>query len=127
MSELKNDKKTSASILTGTGLALLCTTCCALPIVLITLGLGGAMASLVSIFPWLIPLSKYKAITFSLTFLILGYSWFQVKCVTQCDVADAKRLKWQKRMLWVATIILLISVFAAYGYLPLINLFENNN
>ena len=124
MGELKNNKRTNVSIATGTGLAILSSTCCALPIVLISLGLGGAMASLVSIFPWLIPLSKYKAITFALTFLVLGYSWFQVKRVIECDIADAKRLKWQKRILWIATIILLISVFAAYGFVPLLNLLE---
>jgi len=125
MGELKNNKKTNVSIATGTGLAILCSTCCAVPIILITLGMGGAMASLISIFPWLIPLSKYKAITFSLTFLLLGYSWFQVKRVTQCDIADAKRLKWQKRILLIAMIILIVSVFAAYGYLPLVNWLES--
>ncbi len=125
MSELKNDKKTNVSIATGTVLAILGSTCCALPIILITLGLGGAMASFVSIFPWLVPLSKYKAITFFVTALILGYSWFQVKRVSQCDVADAKRLKWQKRILWFATIILIISIFAAYGYIPLMSWIES--
>ena len=125
MTELKNNKKTNASIATGTGLAVLSTTCCALPIVLITLGMGGVMASLVSVFPWLVPLSKYKAITFTVTALLLGYSWFQVKRVTQCDIADAKRLKWQKGILWFATILLVISIFAAYGFVPLMNWLES--
>jgi len=125
MVELKNNKKTNASIATGTGLAILGTTCCALPIVLITFGMGGAMASLVSLFPWLVPLSKYKAITFTATALLLGYSWVQVKRVKQCDVADANRLKWQKRILMFATILLIISVFAAYGLIPLMSWFES--
>jgi len=124
MVALKNNKKTSATIATGTGLAILSTTCCALPIVLITLGMGSAMASLVSIFPWLVPLSKYKAITFTVTALLLGYAWIQVKRVTQCDIADAKRLKWQKRILLGASILLIISIFAAYAFVPLMQHFS---
>ena len=124
MEENKKDVKANASVATGTGLVLLCTTCCALPIVLVTLGLGGAMASLVSSVPWLIPLSKYTAATFSVTALVLGYSWLQLKRADQCDIADAKSLKWQKRVLWFATILLGVSLFAAYGLLPLVMFLE---
>jgi len=83
------------------------------------------MASLVSVFPWLVPFSKYKAVTFTVTALLLCYSWIQVKRVTQCDIADAKQLKWQKGILWFASILLVISIFSAYGFVPLINWLES--
>ena len=41
--------------------------CCALPVLLVTLGAGAALAGLVSAVPWLIALSKYKAWTFGIS------------------------------------------------------------
>ena len=113
------DAKTNTSVLSGLGLVLVGTTCCALPILLVTLGAGGAMASLVSTLPWLAPLSKYKAVVFGLTALALGYAWWRVHRVTQCDIADARQLRWQRRILWVSTGLLAVSVFAAYAALPI--------
>ena len=114
------DSKTNASVFSGFGLAVLGTTCCALPIVLVTLGAGGAMASLVSTLPWLAPLSKYKAVVFGLTAAAQGYAWWRLHQVTQCDIADAKRLRWQRRILWVSTGLLVLSIFAAYAALPIV-------
>ena len=34
--------------------------CCALPALLVTVGLGTTLVSIVSIFPWIVVLSKYK-------------------------------------------------------------------
>lgn len=116
---MDNSNKTKTSILTGAGLALLSTTCCALPILLVSLGAGGAFASIVSASPWLASVSKYKIVTFSLTALVLGYSWWQLKRLTQCHVSDSSQLAWQRWVLGGASLILLISVFSAYGLLPL--------
>ena len=38
--------------------------CCALPALLITLGMGAALASIISVFPWITIISKYKIETF---------------------------------------------------------------
>ena len=46
--------------------------CCALPALLITLGMGAVLASLVSIFPWITIISKYKVETF----IIAGFMIF---------------------------------------------------
>lgn len=121
---MKTDKKTNASVLSGAGLAILGTTCCALPILLISIGAGSAMASLVSIFPWIAPLSKYKLVIFSFTFLVQAYAWWQVLRVSQCSIADAHRLRWQKRILWVSTSLLILSAFAAYLAVPLLRWIE---
>lgn len=50
--------------------------CCALPALLVTLGLGASLAGFVSAAPWLVALSKYKAWLFAGSGLLLaGAGW----------------------------------------------------
>ena len=116
--------KTSTTIAGAAGLAFLGTTCCALPIVLVALGMGGVVASTVSALPFLVTLSQYKLVTFSATALVLGYSWWQVRRVTHCDVKDARRLRTQRVVLWVSTIVFALAVFASYALYPIVVWFE---
>jgi mercuric ion transport protein len=113
------DIKTNSSVASGAGLAILGTTCCALPIALVSLGMGSTVASLVSALPWLATLSKYKIITFSLTALVLAYSWWQVRKVSACSIKDAQRLRLQSLVLKISTALFLIAIFAAYALLPI--------
>lgn len=108
-----------ASTISALGLSLLGTTCCALPITLVALGAGGTVASLASAAPWLVTLSQYKAWTFAATAAVLGFAWWRASAVEACDVADAGRLRIQRRILWASTILLGLSIFAAYALLPL--------
>lgn len=123
MHDLKtHDLKTDSAVFSGFGLALLGTTCCALPIALVTLGMGGVVASMVSTLPWLAALSKYKAITFSLTAVVLAYSVWRLRRMGrtgQCDIADRQRLRWQRRLLGLSATLFVIAVFAAYALLPI--------
>jgi mercuric ion transport protein len=118
--------KTNGSVAGSVGLALLGTTCCALPILLVALGAGGAVAAMVSAMPWLVPLSQYKYLTFGLTAVVLVYSWYRVHQVSSCDVADGRRLKRQRLLLWGSTGIFLLALFAAYALLPIILWLENH-
>ena len=111
--------KTNSSLLGGFGLALLGTTCCALPIALVSLGMGGVVASLVATLPWLAWLSQYKAITFFITALVLAYSWWRLHRTGHCDLTSARLLKWQRRILAANSLIFIVSVFAAYALLPI--------
>lgn len=114
--------KTNFSLLGGFGLTLLGTTCCALPIALVSLGMGGVLATMVSAVPMLAWLPKYKALTFFLTALVLAYSGWRLRGVSQsspCSLKDGKRLKWQKRLLAGSTTIFTLAVFAAYALLPI--------
>ena len=111
--------KTDTSLFSGLGLALIGTTCCALPIVLVALGLGSAVASMVAVMPWLTTLSQYKVVTFSLTAAALVYSYWRLHRINVCSLADKKRLRWQKVVLWSSTAILLLSFVAAYALMPL--------
>ena len=116
------DATTNTSLASGLGLALLGTTCCALPIILVTAGMGSVVASVVSMLPWLAWLSQYKAITFSITALVLTYSWWRLRRTgqsAQCVIEDGKRLKWQRRVLGISTAIFIAAVFAAYALLPI--------
>lgn len=113
------EKKQTWSVVSALGMTLVGTTCCALPLTLVALGAGGAVASMASSLPWLIALSQYKAWTFGLTALCLGYAWWQVRRVTNCDIADAARLRWQKRLLMLSSALFVLSLFAAYALLPL--------
>lgn len=117
--------KTDASLFSGLGLVLLGTTCCALPITLVTFGLGSAVASMVSALPWLTTLSQYKSVTFSLTGLVLAYSYWRLRQVKICSLADKHRLRWQKRLLFISAVILAVSLLAAYALLPLTLWMEN--
>jgi len=117
------------SVVSAVGLTLLGTTCCALPITLVALGAGGAVASMASSLPWLVVLSEYKLATFGLTALALAYSWWQVRRLGKaeaCSIADAKRLRFQGWVLRGATGIFGISVFAAYGLLPIVMWFDGS-
>lgn len=112
-----------ASVFSAVGLTLLGTTCCALPITLVALGAGGAVASMASTLPWLVALSEYKLATFGVTAAALGYSWWQVRGLrnaTSCSISDRKRLRLQNWVLRGATAIFAYSLFAAYGLLPLV-------
>jgi hypothetical protein len=110
---------TGVPVFSALGLSLLGTTCCALPIALVAVGAGSAVASLVSAAPWLMPLAEYKAVTFSATALLLGYSGWRLSKVTHCDIADRRRLRLQRGALWFSTALLVVSVFAAYAALPI--------
>ena len=111
------------SILSAVGLTLLGTTCCALPITLVALGAGGAMASMASSLPWLVALSKYKLATFSFTAVALGYSWWRVRRLgksANCSVEDAKRLRIQSWVLRATSALFVVSIFSAYALLPIV-------
>lgn len=114
---------TNTSLAGGFGLTLLGTTCCALPIVLVTFGMGSVVASVVSALPVLAWLSQYKAATFSVTGLVLAYSGWQLRRAGrsgQCSIEDGKRLKWQKWVLGINIVLFAVAVFAAYALLPIV-------
>ncbi len=118
-----------ASLFSAVGLTLLGTTCCALPIALVALGAGAAVASMASLLPWLVALSKYKLATFGFTAVALGYSWWQVRQLGMsgaCSIEDAKRHRFQTWVLRAATAVFVGSIFAAYALLPIVMWFDHS-
>ncbi len=99
--------------------------CCALPILLVTLGLGSAVAALTSSLPFLITLSQHKIWVFILSGLLLASGWWVSMRNRQCPADPAlaeaceQASRWNRRILWMATTIWSIGFLAAYVALPL--------
>lgn len=103
--------------------------CCALPTLLIILGLGAVVASTISSFPFLIALSKNKHWMFLAAFIALGINFYLLygrkkrvcpiptnKVETPCEAAS----RWNKVIFWISVVMLLIGLFVAYLALPLV-------
>ncbi len=100
--------------------------CCALPILLVSLGMGASVASLVSNMPWLITLSEHKIWLFSVSALLLLFSFISLFRPNRSCPSDAKlghlcqkSQVWNRRILWLSLIIWGIGFFAAFLALPL--------
>ncbi len=105
--------------------------CCALPIILVTLGMGATVAALTSTLPFLIVLSQYKIWVFIFSGLMLAISaWFMYRpnqsCPTDPQQAEicATTQKWNKRIYWFSVIIWSIGFFAAFLALPIRQFFN---
>lgn len=105
--------------------------CCALPIILVTLGLGAVSASLFETLPFLVTLTKYKLWMFlgSAAILTLG-GWALYRPGRYCPTDPSLAAKcnaahrWNKRIWRASIIIWIIGFFAAYLSLPLYELFS---
>lgn len=69
--------------------------CCALPSVLVLLGLGTTVASLLSAMPWLVNLSRHKIWTFSISGVLISLSFIvtywiapRLQAGQTCDADD---------------------------------------
>ncbi|HED35409.1 MAG TPA: hypothetical protein ENJ08_14535 [Gammaproteobacteria bacterium] len=99
--------------------------CCALPIILVTLGLGATVASLTSALPFLIVLSKHKIWVFIFSGIMLTISGWVIYRANQSCPADPQQAKicnsakiWNKRIYWTSVIIWGIGFIAAFVALP---------
>lgn len=96
-------------------------TCCALPILLVTVGLGTAVASIASTAPWLISLSMYKGWVFSVSGAMIAASAWAVYrpgrvCPTDPELAAAcaRADKWNRRFIWLSGSMWCVGFFAAF-------------
>jgi high-affinity Fe2+/Pb2+ permease len=100
--------------------------CCALPIILVSLGMGATIAALTSAFPFLIFLSLHKIWIFALSGIMLALSlWFIYRPGQYCP-ADPEQARicaisktWNKRIVWFSLAIWCAGFFAAFIALPL--------
>ena len=118
-----------------TWLALFTTTgtlvCCALPITLVTLGMGATMASLVSYAPFLVTLSEYKVWVFIISgILLLLSAWIMYRPGRSCPadpefntVCEQSQV-WNRRILRFSVCLWCIGFFTAFLALPLLIWFE---
>ncbi len=103
--------------------------CCALPILLVSLGFGAAVASLNYNIPGLVFLAEHKIWTLSLSALLLLILAWVIWRPNQSCPADPqlaalceRSRRWNKRVFWVSVVIWCIGFFASVLLLPLRNL-----
>ena len=96
--------------------------CCVIPIVLVTIGMGAAVASLASSAPWLIALTMHKGWVFAVSgALIAAGAWAVYRPGRTCPAdpelaaACASADKWNRRFVLAAGVMWSIGFFAAYG------------
>lgn len=121
-SNVNNRRITLLAMFTSTGTLL----CCALPITLVTLGLGSTVAALTSNLPFLVALSTHKAwvFAFSGSLLLLG-GWLLFRSSQSCPADEDQAMlcqqmnKWNHRIYWSSIVIWCTGFFAAYLALPI--------
>jgi mercuric ion transport protein len=106
--------------------------CCALPSLLVLLGLGATVASFLSALPWLVSLSHHKNWVFLVTGVLIGGNFLYVyvlaphwqgnggACPADAPQACAKASRMSRAALWTSGAIFCIGVFSAYILGPLL-------
>ena len=100
--------------------------CCALPIILVTLGLGATMAAFTSSFPLLVTIAQHKAWVFAGSgALLLVSGWLMYRAGRACPadpelgrLCDQTQV-WNRRIYWSSVTLWGIGFIAAYLALPL--------
>lgn len=96
--------------------------CCALPSLLVVLGMGATMAGLVSAIPQLIWISQYKGYVFGFSGLMIVLSFFfqyraiNAPCPTDPELAMScsSSRRWSWIVLSISSLIWLIGAFFAF-------------
>ena len=96
--------------------------CCALPVTLVTLGMGATFASLTASFPQIIWLTERKEALFIITALLLTVSFFLMKrseklaCPIDIDQREACQSSKgiSKKIYWATVIIYLVGLSFSY-------------
>ena len=105
--------------------------CCALPSVLVLLGLGTTVASLLSAAPWLVSLSRHKVWTFSIAGTLIAASFVMTYVIAPrlregevCSADDPTTCgevsKLSRMILWGSAIIWSGGFFVAYLLGPIL-------
>ena len=106
--------------------------CCALPSILVLLGLGTTVASLLSAAPWLVSLSRHKIWTFSIAGTLITASFVMTYVIAPrlqqgvvCEANDPTTCgevsKLSRVILWGSAIIWSGGFFVAYLLGPILN------
>jgi mercuric ion transport protein len=105
--------------------------CCALPSVLVLLGMGTTVASLLSAAPWLVSLSRHKIWTFSIAGVLIAMSFVMTYLIAPrlregevCDANDPTTCGEVSRVsrviLWGSAVIWSCGFFVAYLLGPIL-------
>ena len=104
--------------------------CCVLPAVVATIAGGAAVSSMLSAFPFLIPLSMNKGWIFIIAAILIalnGYLVFKPNQKVACDVDEDGcdvTGRFNKRMFFISTSVLAVGAFFAYALVPILVYFD---
>ncbi len=103
--------------------------CCALPSLLVFLGLGATVASLVASLPWLVGLSRHKAWVFLAAGILIGTSWWYLhRLAPQLALEGAACpphvARFARRAWYLSAVIYAAGLVTAYGLGPLLEALE---
>ena len=106
--------------------------CCALPILLVTLGLGAVSASLFANLPFLVTLAQYKGWMFTgsgVVLVLTGWLLFRSgrACPADPELAELcdRAHRWNTGFFWASIAIWVIGFGAAYLALPIYSWLES--
>jgi mercuric ion transport protein len=105
--------------------------CCALPSVLVLLGMGTTVASLLSAAPWMVSLSRHKAWTFSIAGVLIAISFVTTYPIAPrlrhgeaCDADNpticGEVIKISRVILWGSAVVWSCGFFVAYLLGPIL-------
>ncbi len=119
---LKESSMTYLTLFASSGTLI----CCALPIILVSLGLGATVAALTSDFPLLVTIAEHKIWVFvGSGGLLLMSGWLMYRsgraCPTEPELARLcqKTQTWNRRIYWTSITLWGIGFSAAYLALPI--------
>ena len=96
--------------------------CCGLPALLVFMGFGAVVASVVSSLPILVVLSKYKLAVFGGSALTIILAWIISNRARSCPIGeqkdDCQQLKKASRLVLMASTALWVAGFSAAFVLP---------
>ena len=104
--------------------------CCVLPAVVATVAGGAAVSSMLSVFPFLIPLSMNKGWIFIIAAILIalnGYLVFKPNQKVACDVDEDGcdvTGRFNKRMFYISASVLAVGAFFAYALVPILVYFD---
>ena len=105
--------------------------CCALPSVFVLLGMGTVVASLLSVAPWLVSLSRHKVWTFSIAGTLIACSFVMTYVIAPrlrdgeaCDADDPTTCgevsRLSRVLLWGSALIYSVGFVVAYLLGPIL-------
>lgn len=96
--------------------------CCGLPALLVFLGFGAVVASVVSSLPFLVVLSQHKLAVFGAAALIILLAWIISNRASSCPIGerkdDCQQLKRASRIVLMASTVLWVIGFSSAFVLP---------
>ena len=105
--------------------------CCALPSVLVLLGMGTAVASILSAAPWLVSLSRHKVWTFCIAGTLIAVSFVMTYVIAprlrageSCEATDhttcGEVSRFSRFVLWGSALVWICGFFVAYLLAPIL-------